>query len=129
MAWSMRKAVLFPPGQRACGIHAYGQVAIKADPHAGVVRLIPHLAELLVGQPLQPGEERDPRLLRCGEGGDRGAVGAAQRLGPAPPGPALRILGELPLVQRLEQTMTPQRLPAARRETPIGAATRRRRLT
>ena len=69
---------------------ADGDVLVQADRHAGGARAFQNGRQLLIGQPLQVGEEVDALTMLARERGDLGVSGrcndAGQSPGPRPAG-------------------------------------------
>ena len=109
------------PGARPVGDLADGEVEIEAEAHAGGERRLARLAELAVGEPLQPGVEADLVGVALGEGGDGGALRVLQLRRPAGPAGAVAI-GRHAGGDRLEAGVALERLAAGGAEAVEGLA-------
>ena len=98
------------PGLGAGPVGADRKIAVQADRHAAFAGRRRRGAELIVGDPLQPGEKLQPNPVRLGEAAHVGRGRIAIRLGPGMPvGPIRVARGEM-LAQREKQAVAPQHL-------------------
>src|SRR5512139_2678900 len=90
------------PCLRACTVSADSEVAVDADRHAFGASDPCCFGQLLVGDPLRPGEKIDPIPMLLCEPCNGGGDGVLIFLGPVPPIRLRRCLRGKMLAQRLE---------------------------